>query len=64
MACTRRQFLKRSGVATAGSLLGPALLGNGWIQKALADTIGDRYFRLDARTIATALVDYVEENSR
>ncbi len=44
MAITRRQFLSRAGLATAGSFLGPGLLGNPFIRKALADTIGDRYF--------------------
>src|SRR6185369_5011000 len=44
MAITRRQFLKRTGGLAAGSLLGPGLLGNPFIRKALADTIGDRYF--------------------
>jgi len=44
MAITRRQFLKRTGGLAAGSLLGPGLLGNPFIRKAFADTIGDRYF--------------------
>ncbi len=44
MAITRRQFLKRTGAVAAGSLLGPGLLGNPFIRKAFADTIGDRYF--------------------
>lgn len=30
----------------------------------LTFTVGNRYFRLDVRTIATALVDYVEKNPR
>ena len=44
MALTRRQFIKRTGLATAGSVLAPAFLRNPWLQQALADTIGDRYF--------------------
>jgi uncharacterized protein (DUF1501 family) len=44
MAITRRQFLKRTGVVAAGSLLGPTLMENMWVRQALADTIGDRYF--------------------
>lgn len=44
MAITRRQFLSRAGLATAGGFLGPGWLGNPFIRKALADTIGDRYF--------------------
>jgi uncharacterized protein (DUF1501 family) len=43
MAITRRQFIRRSGLATAGALLGPGLLGSPWLQRAVADTIGDRY---------------------
>jgi uncharacterized protein (DUF1501 family) len=44
MAITRRQFIKRTGAAAAGTLLGPSLFNNPLLQKALADTIGDRYF--------------------
>jgi uncharacterized protein (DUF1501 family) len=44
MAITRRQFLKRTGAVAAGGFLGQRLLGNPWIRKALAETIGDRYF--------------------
>jgi uncharacterized protein (DUF1501 family) len=44
MAITRRQFLTRSGLATAGALFGPSLLGSPWLQRATAATIGDRYF--------------------
>ena len=44
MAITRRQFLKRSGVVTAGALLGPSLFDNFFVRRALASTIGDRYF--------------------
>src|SRR5215831_4567991 len=44
MALTRRQFLKRSGAASAAALLGPSLFNNPFLRRALADTIGDRYF--------------------
>lgn len=44
MAMTRRDFLKRAGLVTAGSFIGPGVLGNPFLRKALADTIGDRYF--------------------
>ena len=43
MAITRRQFLKRTGVMAAGSVLGPSLMQNMWVRQALAETIGDRY---------------------
>ena len=43
MAITRRQFLKRSSIVTAGGLLGPGLFANPFIRRALADTIGNRY---------------------
>jgi len=43
MAITRRQFLGRAGLATAGTILGPQLFRNPWLQQALASTIGDRY---------------------
>ena len=43
MAITRRQFIKRTGLATAGTLLGPGLFGSPFVRRALADTIGDRY---------------------
>jgi uncharacterized protein (DUF1501 family) len=43
MAITRRQFLKCSGLATAGSIFGPSLFGSPWLQRAFAETIGDRY---------------------
>ncbi len=42
MAITRRQFLARTGLLTAGSFFGPGL-ANPFMRKALADTIGDRY---------------------
>lgn len=44
MALTRRQFIKRTGMFAAGSFLGSSLFRNPLLQKALADTIGDRYF--------------------
>ncbi len=44
MAITRRQFLTRTSLATAGTLLGPGLFANPFIRRAFADTIGDRYF--------------------
>ena len=44
MAISRRQFIKRAGIATAGGILGPSLLNNPFLQKALAQVIGDRYF--------------------
>ena len=43
MAMNRRQFLKRGG-ATAGGLVGSSFFGNPFVQRALAETIGDRYF--------------------
>lgn len=42
MAITRRQFLTRTGLLTAGSFFGPGL-ANPFLRQALADTIGDRY---------------------
>lgn len=44
MALTRRQFLTRTGLAAAGSFLGPSFLRNPLLRRALADTIGNRYF--------------------
>jgi len=44
MAITRRQFITRTGLAAAGSFLGPSLFRNPWLREALASTIGDRYF--------------------
>jgi uncharacterized protein (DUF1501 family) len=44
MAISRRQFIKRTGLVAAGSFLGPSLFRNPWVQQALAQTIGDRYF--------------------
>jgi len=43
MAITRRQFLKRAGVAAAGTVMAPSLFGSPLVRRAFADTIGDRY---------------------
>lgn len=43
MAITRRQFITRTGLATAGTLLGPNLFTNPFVRQAMADTIGNRY---------------------
>src|SRR5437899_2878923 len=42
MAITRRQFIRRTGLATAGTLLGPSLFASPFVRRAFAD-IGDRY---------------------
>ncbi|MFN8601296.1 MAG: DUF1501 domain-containing protein [Candidatus Binatia bacterium] len=42
MAITRRQFIRRTGLATAGTLLGPSLFANPFVRRAFAD-LGDRY---------------------
>lgn len=44
MAISRRQFLQRAGIATAGGLFGPQLFRNPLLARALAETVGDRYF--------------------
>ena len=44
MAITRRQFIGRASLATAGTLFGPQLFRNPFLSQALASTIGDRYF--------------------
>jgi len=44
MAISRRQFLKRSGAAAAGGILIPSFFGNPFLRRAMASTIGDRYF--------------------
>jgi uncharacterized protein (DUF1501 family) len=44
MAISRRNFLRGGGIAAASSLVTPALLGNPFVRRAFADTIGDRYF--------------------
>ncbi len=43
MAFTRRQFLKRAGVAAASSMIAPSIFGSPFVRNAFADTIGDRY---------------------
>ena len=43
MAITRRQFISRTGLATAGALFAPGFLRNPWLQQAMAATIGDKY---------------------
>jgi uncharacterized protein (DUF1501 family) len=43
MAITRRQFLKRAGVAAAGTMIAPSIFGSSHVREAFADTIGDRY---------------------
>jgi len=42
MAITRRQFIQRTGLATAGTLLGPSLFENLFVREAMANTIGNR----------------------
>ncbi|MEW6270385.1 MAG: DUF1501 domain-containing protein [Thermodesulfobacteriota bacterium] len=42
MAITRRQFIRRTGLATAGSLLAPSLFSSPLVRRAFAD-LGDRY---------------------
>ncbi len=45
MAITRRQFIKRGGLVTAGTLLGPQLFGNSLMRQAYAALEdNDRYF--------------------
>jgi uncharacterized protein (DUF1501 family) len=44
MAITRRQFIQRGGLVTAGSLLGPRIFGDLWMRKAYAALeANDRY---------------------
>jgi uncharacterized protein (DUF1501 family) len=43
MAITRRQFLKRSGLATVGGLMAPSVFTSPFLRRAFAETIGDRY---------------------
>ncbi len=42
MAITRRQFIRRTGLATAGTLLGPSLFATPLVRRAFA-ALGDRY---------------------
>ncbi len=44
MAMTRRQFIKRTGLATGAGLFGPSFFRHAFMRQALADSIGDRYF--------------------
>jgi uncharacterized protein (DUF1501 family) len=44
MALTRRQFLKRTGIATAGTLILPNIWRHPFVRRAFADTIDDRFF--------------------
>jgi uncharacterized protein (DUF1501 family) len=46
MPITRRQFLTRGGLVTAGAALAPGLFSNLFARPALAETIGDRYLVL------------------
>ncbi len=43
MAISRRQFLSRTGLAAAGTLLGPGLFANPFVREAMASTIGNRW---------------------
>jgi uncharacterized protein (DUF1501 family) len=43
MGITRRQFLTRTGLATAGTLFAPSLFRNPFVSRAFAETLGDRY---------------------
>jgi len=46
MAITRRQFIKRTGLATAGAFLGPSFFRNPFLRQAFAANLDglDRYF--------------------
>ena len=46
MAITRRQFIRRTGLATAGAFLGPSFFRTPFLRRALADSLTnlDRYF--------------------
>ncbi len=46
MAISRRQFLQRTGLVTAGTLLGPGLWRSPFAHPALAQALDDRYFVL------------------
>jgi len=43
MALTRRQFIKRTGLLTAGGFLAPGVFRNPFLERALADAMGDKY---------------------
>lgn len=43
MPITRRQFLRRSGLAAGGLVLAPSVFRNPFVADAFANTIGDRY---------------------
>ncbi len=43
MAITRRQFITRTSLATAGVLFGPTFFGDRFVRRAMASTIGNRY---------------------
>ncbi|MBI3785659.1 MAG: DUF1501 domain-containing protein [Deltaproteobacteria bacterium] len=44
MSITRRQFIKRTGVAAAGALVVPNVWRHPFVRRAFAETIGDRFF--------------------
>jgi uncharacterized protein (DUF1501 family) len=44
MTISRRRFLQNAGLCAAGGLMAPALLGNPFVRRAFAETIGDRFF--------------------
>jgi uncharacterized protein (DUF1501 family) len=46
MAFTRRQFMTRTGILTAGAALGPTLIPHPLLRRALADYMGDKYLVL------------------
>src|SRR5512140_987773 len=46
MTLSRRQFLTRTGLLTAGAALGPNLFENPFLRRALADYLGDKYLVL------------------
>ncbi len=43
MSLSRRQFLKRTSLLTAGSFLSPALARNPFLRRAMADALGGKY---------------------
>ena len=44
MPITRRQFIKRTGAITAGTLLGPNLWSNAFVRQAMATQLANKYF--------------------